>query len=141
MMTEHEKYSEDMEHNHDQSAHQHHMQAKQEAAQHGGEHSAHAPHRAQAEHKQHHHDHANHDAHAGHSGHAGHSEAMFARPFWISLVLTIPVLVYAELFQELLGYTAPQFPGSAYLELVLGSIIYWYCGWVFLRGAADELRT
>jgi Cu2+-exporting ATPase len=66
---------------------------------------------------------------------------MFARPFWISLVLTLPVLVYAELFQELLGYTAPQFPGSAYLEFVLGSIIYWYGGWVFLRGAGDDLRA
>jgi Cu2+-exporting ATPase len=66
---------------------------------------------------------------------------MFARPFWISLVLTLPVLVYAELFQKLLGYTAPQFPGSAYLEFGLGSIIYWYGGWVFLRGAADELRA
>ncbi len=66
---------------------------------------------------------------------------MFQRPFWISLILTIPVLLYAELFQELLSYTAPQFPGSQYLEVILGSIIYWYGGWVFLRGAFDELRA
>jgi Cu2+-exporting ATPase len=66
---------------------------------------------------------------------------MFARPFWVSLVLTIPVVLYAELFQQLLGYTAPAFPGSDYLSLVLGSIIYWYGGWVFLRGAIDELRA
>ncbi|MFL5805313.1 MAG: heavy metal translocating P-type ATPase [Roseiflexaceae bacterium] len=79
--------------------------------------------------------------HAGHGGHAGHSEAMFQRPFWISLILTIPVLIYSELFQELLGYTAPAFPGSAYVDAVLGSIIYWYGGWVFLRGAVDELRA
>ncbi len=65
---------------------------------------------------------------------------MFKRPFWISLILTIPVLLYAELFQGLFGYTAPQFPGSAFLPFVLGSIIYWYGGWVFLTGAADELR-
>jgi P-type Cu2+ transporter len=79
--------------------------------------------------------------HGGHGGHAGHSEAMFARPFWISLVLTIPVVLYAELFQQLLGYTALPFPGSGYLSFVLGSIIYWYGGWVFLRGAIDELRA
>src|SRR5947208_1874617 len=85
--------------------------------------------------------HTDHAAHAGHGGHAGHSEAMFQRPFWISLALTIPILIYADLFQELLGYTAPSFPGSAYLPLVLGSIVYWYGGWVFLRGAVDEQRA
>jgi P-type Cu2+ transporter len=66
---------------------------------------------------------------------------MFKRPFWISLILTIPILYYAHLFQELLGYTAPPFPGSAYLGLVLGSIVYWYGGWVFLTGAVSEIRA
>lgn len=87
--------------------------------------------------------HAAHGAHAtlgAQGGHAGHSEEMFKRPFWISLILTLPVLFYSELFQELFGYTAPQFPGSQYLNLVLGSIIYWYAGWVFLTGAIDEMR-
>ncbi|MEO5951104.1 MAG: HAD-IC family P-type ATPase, partial [Chloroflexia bacterium] len=79
--------------------------------------------------------------HEGHGGHSGHSEEMFKRPFWISLALTAPVLLYSELLQELLGYTAPEFPGSQYLGVVLGSIIYWYGGWVFLIGALDELRT
>jgi Cu2+-exporting ATPase len=85
-----------------------------------------------------------HDAHGGHGehdGHAGHSPDIFKRPFWISLILTIPVLVYAELFEELLGYTAPRFPGSDWLAPVLGSIIYWYGGWVFLSGAVSELRA
>jgi len=80
-----------------------------------------------------------HDPHAGE--HAGHDEAMFARPFWVSLALTIPVVVYAELFQELFGYTAPRFPGSDWLAPVLASVIYWYCGWVFLTGAMSELRS
>jgi P-type Cu2+ transporter len=82
-------------------------------------------------------------AHVGHEGgeHAGHDEPMFARPFWISLVLTVPVLVYAELLQELLGYTAPRFPGSDLLVVLLASVIYRYCGWVFLSGAASELRS
>ena len=66
---------------------------------------------------------------------------MFKRPFWVSLALTIPVLIYSELLQELFGYTAPRFPGSEYLNLVLGSIIFWYGGWVFLTGAVAELRN
>src|SRR6266487_1184286 len=79
--------------------------------------------------------------HAGHDMHAGHAEAMFRRPFWISLLLTIPVLIYADLIQQVLGYTAPVIPGSGWLNPLLGSAIYWYGGWVFLRGAYDELRA
>jgi Cu2+-exporting ATPase len=56
-------------------------------------------------------------------------------------VLTIPVLVYSDLLQNLLGYTAPRFPGSQYVSVVLGSVIFWYGGWVFLKGAVDELRA
>lgn len=87
------------------------------------------------------HDHDHHTAHTGHPGHAGHSAAMFQRPFWISLILTIPILIYAELFQSLLHYHAPSFPGSFWLVPILASIVYWYGGWVFLRGAIDELRA
>lgn len=81
-------------------------------------------------------------AHAEHAGgHAGHSEAMFARPFWVSLVLTIPVVVAADLFQELFGYRVPGFPGSEWLVPALASVIYWYGGWVFLTGSLAELRS
>ena len=78
--------------------------------------------------------------HADHAAHTGHAEEMFQRPFWVSLALTIPVLIYSDLVQDLFGYTAPAFPGSPYLGLVLGSLIYWYGGWVFLTGAVAELR-
>jgi Cu2+-exporting ATPase len=110
------------------------------------------------------HDHTQHDQHAGHDqhanhtadqaaehgkhqqhgaggGHAGHGEAMFARPFWVALVLTVPILLYAEPIEHLLGYTAPRFPGSDWLVAALASVIYWYCGWVFLTGAIAELRS
>ncbi|HEV2123907.1 MAG TPA: heavy metal translocating P-type ATPase, partial [Chloroflexota bacterium] len=94
--------------------------------------------------------HGGHDAHgahggrtgqAGHSGHAGHSEAIFARPFWISLILTIPVLIYGEILHMLFEFHPPAFPGSSWLVPVLSSVIYWYGGWVFLTGAVSELRA
>ncbi|HEX2033020.1 MAG TPA: heavy metal translocating P-type ATPase [Chloroflexota bacterium] len=85
--------------------------------------------------------HAGHPRPAGHAGHAGHEAAQFARPFWVSLLLTIPVVVYAALFEELLGYTAPRFPGWEWLAPVLASVIYWYGGWAFLTGAVAELRA
>ncbi len=58
---------------------------------------------------------------ADHADHAGHSAAMFARRFWVCLALTLPVVFYAGHIQMLLGYTAPAFPGAAWLEPVLGA--------------------
>jgi Cu2+-exporting ATPase len=119
------------------------VHAGQEVAMHGSPESARAAPGQHVGPTEHNHEHAGHDAHAEHAhhgGHAGHSEEMFKRAFRISLVLTIPVLVYADPIQELLNYTAPQFPGAQYVGAVLGSIIYWYGGWLFLRGAVDELR-
>jgi Cu2+-exporting ATPase len=66
---------------------------------------------------------------------------MFARPFWIALLLTIPVLLYSDIIQMLLHYQALSFPGSTWLVPILSSVIYWYCGWVFLSGAFSELRA
>ncbi len=76
----------------------------------------------------------------GGGDHTSHSETMFARPFWIALLLTVPVVMYAEVLEQLLGYTAPRFPGFEWLVPILASVIYWYCGWVFLMGAVSELR-
>ena len=56
-----------------------------------------------------------HDEHAdpgGHDKHAGHSVAMFRDKFWLSLLLTLPVIVWSRDPQTWLGYTAPTFPGS-----------------------------
>jgi Cu2+-exporting ATPase len=65
---------------------------------------------------------------------------MFRDKFWLSLVLTVPVVVWSEHIQMLLGYGAPAFPGSAWVGAVLGTVVFVYGGWVFLQGAARELR-
>src|SRR3989338_4539443 len=77
----------------------------------------------------------------GHDKHAGHSTRMFLRKFLISLILTVPIVAYSSLPELLLGVKAPQFPGSEYLALVLGSLIFFYGGWVFLAGATKELKA
>ena len=79
--------------------------------------------------------------HAGHDKHAGHSVAMFRDKFWLSLILTVPVLIWSMDPQEWLGYMAPMFPGSMYLPAVLGTIVFFYGGLVFVRGAAGELQS
>jgi Cu2+-exporting ATPase len=78
-------------------------------------------------------------AHSSHDTHAGHTPDIFKRPFWISLALTIPIVLYSDMIQMLLGYTAPSFPGSNYVGLLLGSVVFWYGGWVFLSGAIGEI--
>jgi len=78
--------------------------------------------------------------HAGHDRHAGHSVAMFRDKFWLSFLLTIPVVIWSHDVERLLGYSAPMFPGSEWLPTVLGTIIFLYGGTVFLRGAVPELR-
>jgi len=82
-----------------------------------------------------------HDAHpAGHDKHAGHSVAMFRDKFWLSLALTIPVVLLSHDIQEWVGYSIPMLPGIEYLPAILSTIIFLYGGLVFIRGAAGELR-
>ena len=73
--------------------------------------------------------------------HAGHSAAMFFRKFLVSLALTIPVLLYADIVEMIFKWSPPDFPGSEYMPVVLGSIVFFYGGWVFLAGAWREMRT
>jgi Cu2+-exporting ATPase len=90
-------------------------------------------HGAQGEHEE------MHGAHT-HDAHAGHSVAMFRDKFWISLILTIPTLVWGPMLQAALGYRAPAFPGSNYIPAVFGVAVFFYGGLPFLQGAVRELR-
>ncbi|MBD2307281.1 heavy metal translocating P-type ATPase [Chroococcidiopsis sp. FACHB-1243] len=86
-------------------------------------------------------EHERHERHGEHDKHAGHNPEMFKRRFFICLLLTLPVLYFAPSFQEWFNYQAIQFPGSAWVTPILSIIIYFYGGWVFLRGAWRELRS
>lgn len=76
-----------------------------------------------------------------HNRHAGHRVQSFFRKFWVSLILTIPILLYSELPKIFLGWQAPTFPGPQYLILIFGSAVYFYGGLVFVRGALRELKA
>ncbi len=73
--------------------------------------------------------------------HEGHSTNIFKTKFWVSFFLSIPVVVYSDVVQKLLGYHAPVFPGSTYVQIVLSSIIFFYGGWVFIASAYRELKA
>ncbi|MFO7893651.1 MAG: heavy metal translocating P-type ATPase [Longimicrobiales bacterium] len=89
---------------------------------------------------QHHNDeHEDHDGSNNHNGHEGHA-ARFRDRFWWSLALTLPTLFWGQNLQDWLGYTAPTFPGSAYIPPVFGTAVLVYGGRVFIQGAYDELK-
>jgi len=73
-----------------------------------------------------------------HDKHAGHSVAMFRDRFWLSLLLSLPVVFFSETIQGWFGYTAPSFLGSELVSPVLGTIIFLYGGSPFLRGGWQE---
>ncbi|GAA5228710.1 heavy metal translocating P-type ATPase [Paeniglutamicibacter antarcticus] len=83
------------------------------------------------------------DEHAVHSQgeHAGHSTAMFKNRFWLTLGLSIPVVLFSPMLGDLLGYTPPIFPGSAWISPLLGTVIFIYGGQPFLSGGWKEIKT
>jgi Cu2+-exporting ATPase len=91
-------------------------------------------------------DHSQHKSHHAGAGarldrHAGHSTNAFKRKFWISLVVTVPVVILSPAIQEIFGYSLPEFPGSRWVSAVLGSFIFFYGGSIFIKSAWSELRA
>ena len=105
-------------------------------------HGPHEGHHVQTEHDGHagHDAHTGHGAHAGHDKHAGHDPEAFRAKFWLSLFLTIPVVLYSEMVQDWLNFSMPTFLGSDLIAPVLGTVIFFYGGWVFLKGGWDEIN-
>ena len=78
-------------------------------------------------------------AHAGHDKHAGHDPDIFRRKFWLSLAMTVPIVVTSEMVMDWFGY-ALDFPGISWVGPVLGTAVFFYGGWPFLAGAVSEIR-
>ncbi|MBN1454631.1 MAG: cadmium-translocating P-type ATPase [Methanomicrobia archaeon] len=77
----------------------------------------------------------------GHDG--NHHRKMledFRKRFFVSLVLTIPILFLSPLIQAVLGVEEViSFPGELYVLLLLSSVVYLYGGYPFLKGIITEL--
>ena len=79
-----------------------------------------------------------HAGHEDHSKHAGHSPEMFRNRFFVSVLLTIPILYFSPQIQDWFGYEAITFPGSEWVAPLLASALYFYGGGPFLQGAWRE---
>jgi P-type Cu2+ transporter len=116
-------------HDHDHHQHASGAPGPQAAAEHSSGHHAHAPSTP-----------VGYGTHGAHDKHAGHSVAMFRDKFWLSLLLTIPTLVWGHMLPRALGYTPPPVPGARWIPAFFGAAVFFYGGWVFVQGAISELR-
>jgi len=110
------------------------------------EHSHHHQHTVEPEVKQmaatsQHSHHGTNPAH-GHAGHDHHAMMIddFKKRFWISLILTIPVLLLSEMIQHWLNFEI-KFAGDKYILFALSTFIFLYGGWPFLKGFVEELKA
>jgi Cu2+-exporting ATPase len=83
--------------------------------------------------------HEDHGGHGGHGKHAGHHVEMFRRRFWVSLLLSIPVVVTSHMVMDWFGYEL-EFEGIEWVGPVLGSVIFFWGGWPFLEGGWREAK-
>src|SRR3989344_5105449 len=73
--------------------------------------------------------------------HAGHKTASFLTKFWVTLTLTLPILAYSDIFTIATGVELPRFEGMEFVILALGSVVFFYGGWIFISSAYRELRA
>ena len=80
-------------------------------------------------------------AHGAHDrvDHSGH-EQIFRQRFWISTILSIPVILFSEMIQLWLGFSMPSFPGDAWVAPLFSAVVFFYGGLPFLQMAVPEIR-
>ncbi|QGH36290.1 cadmium-translocating P-type ATPase [Gracilibacillus salitolerans] len=127
---EHEKHEH---HKHEHHKHQHHGHHS-----HVHNHEEHDEHdHVHDKHKSHGHDHGSHGGH-GHHDH-GNMVADFKKKFFISLIITIPILALSPMIQDFMGVDW-RFTGDMYILFALSSVVFFYGGWPFIIGGIRELK-
>lgn len=117
-----------------------HEMSNQKEVEHGMKHPEHAEHEMKhpehVEHEMKHHEHAEHDHHSHHE----HMVLDFRKRFWISLIITVPVLLLSPLIQKFLGIEGLlHFRGDNYVLFILSSFVFFYGGYPFLKGLFQEV--
>lgn len=86
-------------------------------------------------------DHSGHNPGHGQMGHDHHKMmiADFRKRFWVTLILTIPILIISPMIQGFIGYEF-LLPGNQYILFGLSSVVYFYGGWPFITGFWSEVK-
>ena len=109
----------------------------------GESHANHDHHRdSEAKSQQGHGDHRQPMTHQGHENHHAHMVADFRKRFWISAILTVPILALSPLIQQLLGLEGfLRFPGDRFVLFAFSSVLFFYGGFPFLKGLISEIAA
>ncbi|MDT0163565.1 copper-translocating P-type ATPase [Bacillus sp. AG4(2022)] len=102
------------------------------------------------DHSEHRHHQPSHEEHAkmndhlhgsqeDHASHHAHMVDDFKKRFYISIIITLPILILSPMIQEFLGINL-RFTGDMYILFGLSTFIFFYGGWPFLQGSFDELK-
>jgi Cu2+-exporting ATPase len=75
-----------------------------------------------------------------HEHHHAHHMEEFRKRFWVSLALTVPILLLSEMVQEWFGFKI-EAPFQKELLFVLSAVVYFYGGWPFLKGLSGEIKN
>ncbi len=80
-----------------------------------------------------------------HTGMAGRQMAKMMEEdirhkFWFSLILTIPIILYSQLGQKILGVQLASPIGVNWLLLILTTPVFFYGGWLFLYSSYFALK-
>jgi Cu2+-exporting ATPase len=87
------------------------------------------------------HEHMHHGA-GGHAAHHAHMIADFRKRFWISIIVTIPIVLLSPMIQHWLGLgSILAFSAAKYVLFILAAFVYVYGGYPFFKGLADELKS
>ena len=85
---------------------------------------------------------SDHSGHHDQQDHHAHMATDFRNRFWISLALTVPILLLSPLLQKLVGLRETiDFSGDLYVLFGFASAVFWYGGWPFLKGLFKELKS
>lgn len=87
-------------------------------------------------------DHSGHNPGHGQMGHDHHKMMVkdFRKRFWVSLIITIPILFFSPMIQDFFGYDY-LLPGNPYFLFALSSFVYFWGAWPFLKGFYGEMKT
>ena len=104
----------------------------------------HENHNHEKDHEKHDHDSHEHHSHNGdqeHSHHEHHKQMVqdFKFRFWLVLTLTVPIMALSPMIQEFLGVDW-RFTADKWILAALSTVVYFFGGWPFLTGLADELK-
>jgi len=81
-----------------------------------------------------------HDSHEGHEHHDhGDMVSDFKKRFFISLIITVPILVLSPMIQSFIGVDW-RFANDQYIIFALASFVFFYGGWPFITGGISELK-